>query len=104
MHVVSVNKFERRKFITLTTVQGGDAIFALEFQRGIYLELQKGWYLRSHTRLLFDFKTGINEIPLCAGFGKIFNTKNIVINIRYEPQYDFSQKTSIIYMGVKLLF
>ncbi|OHX64496.1 hypothetical protein [Flammeovirga pacifica] len=96
------------KVITLTTLQGGDEIFTMEFQPGLYKNLKHNWYLRSHPRMLFDFNNSDkNEVPVGFGFGKIFSagTDGLTkINLLFEPQYDFYQDTPMLYMGMKVLW
>lgn len=81
INFVSVSKFGGWKVITLTTLQGGDEIFTMEFQPGLYYNFNKGWYVRSHPRMLFNFETNYHEVPLGAGAGKIFETKGPVLNV-----------------------
>lgn len=104
VNFVSVSKFGKWKVISLTTLQGGDDIALLEFQPGLYRDLKNGWYLRSHPRMLFDLEENYNEVPIGAGFGKIYKANNTLINLLIEPQYDFAQKQAILYGGIKFLF
>ncbi|WP_066220892.1 hypothetical protein [Formosa haliotis] len=104
VNFVSVSKFGAWKVITLTTLQGGDDIFMMEFQPGLYHDFNKGWYFRSHPRMLFNFETGNHEVPLGAGVGKIFNTNGPVVNVFFEPQYDVVNTRAMLYTGVKMLF
>lgn len=101
---VSVSKFGGWKFITLTTLQGGNDIFTAEFQPGIYYDFSDGWYFRSHPRMLFDFEEDIYEIPVGAGFGRVIDLDGTKLNMFFEPQYDLSQDRMMLYTGFKLLF
>ncbi|SFN55307.1 hypothetical protein SAMN04487989_1011190 [Bizionia echini] len=106
VNFVSVSKFGAWKAITLTTLQGGSDIFTMEFQPGIYKDFDKGWYFRSHPRMLFDFTNGQHEVPLGAGFGKILKPaeEGTVFNLFFEPQYDVVNTRVMLYAGVKMLF
>lgn len=104
INVVTLSKFGQFRLISLTTYQAGKDISTMEFQPGIYYDLPKGWYLRSHPRMLFDFETNFNEIPLGAGFGKIIKSSSVVTNLFLEPQYDLAQNRAIVYFGTKFLF
>ena len=104
VNVVSTSKFGNLKFITLTTFQVGKNISTMEFDPGIYYDLPKGWYLRGHPRMIFDFESNVNEVPIGAGLGKIIKTNSIVINLFIEPQYDLAQDRSMLYFGSKFLF
>lgn len=104
VNFVSVSELGKWKFITLTTLQGGDDIFTMEFQPGIYKNLNKGWYLRSHPRLLFDFNKDAYEIPIGFGFGKIFDANGTKINLLFEPQYDLYNDLPMLYCGIKVLW
>lgn len=104
VNFVSVSKFGEWKVISLTTLQGGDDLFKIEFQPGVYRDINdKGWYLRSHPRLLFDVKTDVHEVPLGAGVGKITKFEGGLLNLFIEPQYDFANNGWIGYVGVKVL-
>ncbi|WP_157614041.1 hypothetical protein [Pseudotamlana agarivorans] len=104
VNFVSVSKFGAWKAITLTTLQGGDDIFTMEFQPGLYKDFDKGWYFRSHPRMLFNFVNGQHEVPLGAGIGKIFKPSNTVFNLFFEPQYDVVNGRWMLYTGLKTLF
>ncbi|WP_422354976.1 hypothetical protein [Roseivirga pacifica] len=101
---VSVSKVGGWKFISLLTLQGGADVFTMEFQPGIYHDFNKGWYFRGHPRMLFNFETGRHEVPIGAGVGKIFNTNGPVVNVFFEPQYDFHNSLPMLYTGIKMLF
>ncbi len=101
---VSVSKLGTWKVITLLTLQGGDDIFSMEFQPGIYHDFDNGWYFRGHPRMLFNFRTGQHEVPLGAGIGKIFEPGGTVFNLFFEPQYDLVNTRPMLYTGVKMLF
>ena len=90
--------------ISLTTLQGGDDIFAMEFQPGLYRDFNKGWYIRSHPRMLFDFERDDYEVPVGLGFGNVLDTKGAKVNLLFEPQYDFANGMWILYCGVKILW
>ncbi|MEP0712198.1 hypothetical protein [Algoriphagus sp.] len=92
------------RFISLATVQGGDDIFSIEFQPGIYKDFERGWYFRGHPRMLFDLTEDVYEVPIGAGVGKIIKTDKAAINLFFEPQYDFAQTRPMLYMGIKTLF
>ncbi|MCU4174860.1 hypothetical protein [Carboxylicivirga sp. N1Y90] len=104
LNVVSVNPFGDWKFISLTTYQLGDDISMLEFQPGLYLTLKKGWYIRNHPRMIFDFASDYYEVPVGAGFGNIIDVSGTKVNLLVEPQYDFSNNRMMLYAGVKALF
>lgn len=103
-NIVSVSEIGKWKVISLLTLQGGDDIFSMEFQPGLYRNFNKGWYMRSHPRMLWDFKRNHHEIPVGLGMGKIFDINGNKLNLLLEPQWDFWQNTYIIYTGVKFLF
>ncbi|AUP80001.1 hypothetical protein [Flavivirga eckloniae] len=105
INFVSVSKLKNKwKVITLTTLQSGSNIFAIEFQPGIYKNYNNGWYLRSHPRMLFDFETDKYEVPFGAGIGKIFDANWSLINLLFEPQYDFYNGYGMLYIGIKILW
>jgi hypothetical protein len=104
VNFVSVSKIGGWKFISLLTLQGGKEVFTMEFQPGIYHDFKKGWYFRSHPRMLFNFETDDYEIPIGAGFGKIFSKGTPVINVFIEPQYDLRNSVPMLYLGIKTLF
>ncbi len=104
VNFVSVSKLGQLKIITLTTLQGGNDIFTMEFQPGLYHDFNKGWYFRSHPRMLFNFETNSYEVPLGAGVGKILNTDGPVFNLFFEPQYDVNNSLPMLYTGLKVLF
>lgn len=104
INFVSVSKFGGWKVITLTTLQGGNDIFTMEFQPGLYHDFKKGWYFRSHPRMLFNFEANDYEVPIGAGIGKIINTNGPVVNLFFEPQYDVINTLPMLYTGIKMLF
>ncbi|WP_121665532.1 hypothetical protein [Mesonia aquimarina] len=104
VNFVSVSKLGKWKFISLATLQTGKNVFSMEFQPGIYHDFERGWYFRSHPRMLFNFRTGQHEVPLGAGFGKIFNETDTVYNLFFEPQYDVINTKPMLYTGIKVLF
>ena len=104
VNFVSVSKVGKWKLISLATLQAGKEVFSMEFQPGIYHDFNNGWYFRSHPRMLFNFKTGQHEVPLGAGFGKIFNKTETVYNLFFEPQYDVVNTKPMLYTGIKVLF
>jgi hypothetical protein len=76
----------------------------MEFDLGIYYDFPKGWYFRSHPRMIFDFKSNVNEIPIGAGIGKIIKSTGLVTNLFFEPLYVLAQIRSMLYFGAKFLF
>lgn len=106
VNFVSVSKFGGWKVITLTTLQTGKEVFVMEFQPGLYHDFNKGWYFRSHPRMLFNFQTGQHEVPLGAGLGKIVkpSEEGSVFNFFLEPQYDIVNTKPMLYAGMKILF
>jgi hypothetical protein len=104
VNVVSTSRLGKFKIITLTTFQVGNNISTMEFQPGIYYDLPKGWYLRGHPRMIFDFESNTNEVPIGAGFGKIIKSTSLITNLFFEPQYDLAQNRSMLYIGAKFLF
>ncbi len=104
VNVVSTSRVGKFKFITLTTFQMGHNISTMEFDPGIYYDFPKGWYFRSHPRMIFDFESNTNEIPVGAGLGKIIKSTGLVTNLFLEPQYDLAQNRSMFYFGAKFLF
>ncbi|MEN2282471.1 hypothetical protein AAGF08_10060 [Algoriphagus sp. SE2] len=104
LNFVSVSKVNGWRYISLVTLQAGKETFLMEFQPGIYRDFNNGWYFRSHPRMLFNFETGNNEIPIGAGIGKIFKNGTPVVNVFLEPQYDLANDVIMLYAGVKTLF
>ncbi|WP_417444419.1 hypothetical protein [Joostella sp.] len=104
VNFVSVSKIGTWKFISLVTLQGGNDVFMMELQPGIYHDFEHGWYFRGHPRMLFNFVTGQHEVPFGAGVGKIFKTDGTVFNLFLEPQYDVVNTEPMLYTGIKFLF
>lgn len=57
-----------------------------------FLQLTKGFYLRSAPIWLFDFKNDRHVIPLGLGLGKVIKSGKTVYNFFVEPQFSVSDK------------
>lgn len=54
--------------------------------------LERGWYLRSTATWTFDLKNDTHYIPLGLGAGKVWKSRDNILNVFIEPQWTVEHK------------
>lgn len=81
---------------------------ALFLQPFVTYQLGNGWFVRSQPQMIFNWKTGKQQLPLNLGLGRVFKIGRQNVNCFIEPFWNVSHDgpapTYGITFGVSLLY
>ena len=53
-------------------------------------QLGRGWFIRSQPQIIFNWKTGKQQVPLDLGVGRVFKIGRQDVNLFVEPFWNIS--------------
>jgi hypothetical protein len=63
---------------------------ALFLQPFVTYQLPRGWFVRSQPQMIFNWKTGKQQVPLDLGVGRVFKIGRQDVNLFVEPFWNIS--------------
>lgn len=63
---------------------------ALFLQPFVTYQLGRGWFIRSQPQMVFDWKTGKQQVPLDFGVGRVFKIGRQDVSLFVEPFWNFA--------------